>query len=157
MTNENNNMIITSDGEVVETAIERAELSAVEAVINGDVKSNFDIVATRGEFSAVEAYAVTRPDTEDENVISIGKAAKNAIISIDRWIIYRFSKDGEPAVGIVIFDKSGKRYVTSSAYFIREFMTLNMLCMRDGASLDKIKVLHKQSKSGMTYPLCTFA
>lgn len=139
-----------------------AELSAVEAVIAGDVSSNFDIIATRGEFSACEAYAVTRPDNDDDT-ISIGKAAKNELIDIDRWIVYRFSKDGEDAVGIVIFSKTGKKYATSSAYFIREFMTLNMLKMRDGSSLDKIKVIHKESQnrtvdgSKMTYPMCTFA
>ena len=139
-----------------------AEQTAVEAIISGDISSNFDILAMRGEFSNMEAYAVTRPD-QDDDTISIGKAAKNAIIEIDRWIVYRFDKQGQDAVGIVIFDKAGKKYATSSSYFIREFLTLNMLCVKDGGALDKIKVIYKESQNRtadgqkMTYPLCTFA
>lgn len=139
-----------------DAAMQIVENSAAEAIIAGDIASNFDILAMHGEFSNREAYAVTRPD-DDDNTISIGKAAKNAIIDIDRWIVYRFDKQGQPAVGIVIFDKAGKKYATSSAYFIREFLTLNMICVRDKEKLEKIKVIYKQSKNGQTYPMCTFA
>lgn len=139
-----------------DAAMQIVENSAAEAIIAGDIASNFDILAMHGEFSNREAYAVTRPD-DDDNTISIGKAAKNAIIDIDRWIVYRFDKQGQPAVGIVIFDKAGKKYATSSAYFIREFLTLNMICVRDKDKLEKIKVIYKQSKNGQTYPMCTFA
>lgn len=135
---------------------EKSELSAVEAVISGDISSNFDILAMDGEFSNREAYAVTRPD-DDDDTISIGKAAKNAVLDLDKWIVYRFTKDGEDAVGIVIFTKDGKKYATSSAYFIREFLTLMMLSAKDKTKLERIKVIHKVSKAGMTYPLCTFA
>lgn len=139
-----------------DAAMQIVENSAAEAIIAGDIASNFDILAMYGEFSNREAYAVTRPD-DDDNTISIGKAAKNAVIDIDRWIVYRFDKQGQPAVGIVIFDKAGKKYATSSAYFIREFLTLNMICVRDKEKLEKIKVIYKQSKNGQTYPMCTFA
>lgn len=139
-----------------DSAMQIVENSAAEAIIAGDIASNFDILAMHGEFSNREAYAVTRPD-DDDNTISIGKAAKNAVIEIDRWIVYRFDKQGQPAVGIVIFDKAGKKYATSSAYFIREFLTLNMICVRDKEKLEKIKVVYKQSKNGQTYPMCTFA
>ena len=137
-------------------ANDASELSAVDAIISGDIASNFDVLAMDGEFSNVEAYSVTRPDNDDDT-ISIGKAAKNAIIDLDKWIVYRFTKDNADAVGIVIFDIEGHKYATSSPYFIREVLTLMMLCAKDGGKLKKIKVIHKQSKSGMTYPLCTFA
>ena len=79
------------------------------------------------------------------------------MLDLDKWIVYRFTKDGEDAVGIVIFTKDGKKYATSSAYFIREFLTLMMLSAKDKTKLERIKVIHKVSKAGMTYPLCTFA
>lgn len=152
------NALYSAGGGYVDTdaAMQIVENSAAEAIIAGDIASNFDILAMHGEFSNREAYAVTRPD-DDDNTISIGKAAKNAVIDIDRWIVYRFDKQGQPAVGIVIFDKAGKKYATSSAYFIREFLTLNMICVRDKEKLEKIKVIYKQSKNGQTYPMCTFA
>ena len=150
------NIIDDLTGADIVPVTEVAEITAVESIIAGDIESNFAVLAMDGEFTNREAYAVTRPDNDDDT-ISIGKAAKNAIIDLDRWIVYRFTKDSADAVGIVIFDKEGHKYATSSPYFIREFLTLMTLCAKDGEKLDRIKVIHKQSKAGMTYPLCTFA
>ena len=97
---------ITDDltGADIVPVTEVAEITAVESIIAGDIESNFAVLAMDGEFTNREAYAVTRPDNDDDT-ISIGKAAKNAIIDLDRWIVYRFTKDSADAVGIVIFDK----------------------------------------------------
>ena len=99
---------------------------------------------------------MTRPD--DESAISIGKSCKNAVIEIDDYIVYHFNA-GTDKVGIVIIGKDGNKYVTTSSYFIKEFLILVSLCASDGVSLDKIKVLHKVSKNKtadgqtMTYPM----
>lgn len=126
-------------------------------IINGDITNSFNIITTRGDFSAREAYSVTRPD--DDNAISIGKACKNAEIEIDRFIVYSYGKRDGMGVGIVIIGKDGKKYVTSSPAFIKEFLQLDRLYAMDGVTLDKIKVIYKTSQNktadgqSMIYPM----
>lgn len=131
----------------------------VQAIINGDISNTFNVILTRGQFSARESYAVTRPDDGDENTISIGKQARNEIVDIDRFIIYSFAVDNVPRVGICIFAKNGKKYVTTSTAFIKEFILLDRLYKMDNEQMDKIKIIHKESKNKtpdgqkMYYPL----
>lgn len=131
----------------------------VTAIINGDVSNSFNVIVTRGQFSARESYAVTRPDSDDDNTISIGKQARNEIVDIDRFIIYSFVVDDTPRVGICIFAKNGKKYVTTSTAFIKEFILLDRLYKMDGEQMDRIKIIHKESKNKtadgqkMFYPL----
>lgn len=133
------------------------ETNIATDIINGDFTSSFNIVTTRGNFSAREAYSVTRPD--DDNAISIGKACKNAEIEIDRFIVYSYSKRDGVGVGIVIIGKDGRKYVTSSPAFIKEFLQLDRLYAMDGVTLDKIKVVYKTSQNktpdgqSMIYPM----
>lgn len=133
------------------------ETNIATDIINGDFTSSFNIVTTRGNFSAREAYSVTRPD--DDNAISIGKACKNAEIKIDRFIVYSYGKRDGVGVGIVIIGKDGRKYVTSSPAFIKEFLQLDRLYAMDGVTLDKIKVVYKTSQNktpdgqSMVYPM----
>ena len=133
------------------------ETNIATDIINGDFTSSFIIMTTRGDFSAREAYSVTRPD--DDNAISIGKECKNAEIEIDRFIIYSYGKRDGVGVGIVIIGKDGKKYVTSSPAFIKEFLQLDRLYAMDGVTLDKIKVVYKTSQNktpdgqSMIYPM----
>lgn len=126
-------------------------------IINGDFTNSFNVLSTRGDFSAREAYRLTRPD--DDDAISIGKNCKNAEIEIDKYIIFSYGKLSGVGVGIVIIDKSGKKYATSSTAFIKEFIQLNRLYSMDGVTLDKIKVVYKTSQNktadgkAMTYPM----
>ena len=149
MTEENNNCY---ELDTLETTTDIAT-----EIINGDFTSSFNILTTRGDFSAREAYSVTRPD--DDNAISIGKACKNAEIEIDRFIVYSYGKRDGMGVGIVIIGKDGRKYVTSSAAFIKEFLQLDRLYKMDGVTLDKIKVIYKTSQNktadgqSMIYPM----
>lgn len=133
------------------------ETTIATDIINGDITNSFNIVTTRGNFSAREAYSVTRPD--DDNAISIGKACKNAEIEIDRFIVYSYGKRDGVGVGIVIIGKDGHKYVTSSPAFIKEFLQLDRLYAMDGVTLDKIKVVYKTSQNktpdgqSMIYPM----
>lgn len=126
-------------------------------IINGDFTNSFNVLSTRGDFSAREAYRLTRPD--DDDAISIGKNCKNSEIEIDKYIIFSYGKLSGVGVGIVIIDKDGKKYATSSAAFIKEFIQLNRLYAMDGVVLDKIKVVYKTSQNktpdgkAMTYPM----
>lgn len=126
-------------------------------IINGDFTNSFNVLSTRGDFSAREAYRLTRPD--DDDAISIGKNCKNAEIEIDKYIIFSYNKLSGVGVGIVIIDKNGKKYATSSAAFIKEFIQLNRLYAMDGVTLDKIKVIYKTSQNktadgqSMIYPM----
>lgn len=134
----------------------RQENEIVASILSGEVSQSFEILATLQEHSALEVYALTRPD--DENAISLGKSCKNAVIEIADYIIYHFNA-GTDKVGIVIIGTDGNKYVTTSSYFIKEFMTLLALCSMDGVELNKIKVIHKTSKNKtadgqtMTYPM----
>lgn len=134
----------------------KQENEIVSSILDGDISSSFEILTTLKEHSALEVYSMTRPD--DESAISIGKSCKNAVIEIDDYIVYHFNA-GTDKVGIVIIGKDGNKYVTTSSYFIKEFLILVSLCASDGVSLDKIKVLHKVSKNKtadgqtMTYPM----
>lgn len=149
--NENMNM------ECYELETTTTETNIATDIINGDITNSFNIVTTRGNFSAREAYSVTRPD--DDNAISIGKACKNAEIEIDRFIVYSYGKRDGVGVGIVILGKDGKKYVTSSPAFIKEFLQLDRLYAMDGVTLDKIKVVYKTSQNktpdgqSMIYPM----
>lgn len=133
------------------------ETTIATDIINGDFTNSFNIITTRGDFSAREAYSVTRPD--DDNAISIGKACKNAEIEIDRFIVYSYGKRDGVGVGIVILDKDRRKYVTSSPAFIKEFLQLDRLYAMDGVTLDKIKVIYKTSQNktadgqSMIYPM----
>lgn len=133
------------------------ETNIATDIINGDITNSFNIVTTRGNFSAREAYSVTRPD--DDNAISIGKACKNAEIEIDRFIVYSYGKRDGVGVGIVIIGKDGRKYVTSSPAFIKEFLQLDRLYSMDGVTLNKIKVVYKTSQNktpdgqSMIYPM----
>ena len=145
---------------VLDSAIvENNNASDVSAIINGDITNSFNVITTRGTFSARESYAVTRPDSDDENTISIGKQARNEIVDIDRYIIYSFENDGAIRVGICIFGANGKKYVTTSTAFIKEFVLLDRLYKMDNEELTKIKIIHKESKNKtpdgqkMYYPL----
>lgn len=122
-----------------------AEQSAISSILSGDVTSTFNVLTGRGEFSARESYQLTRPD--DETAISIGKAAKNAEVEFDRFLVYSFEVNGETKVGIVILGNDGHKYVTTSAYFIKEFLLLCSLYQSDGEELRKIRILHKESKN----------
>lgn len=119
----------------------------VQAIIDGDISNTFQVISSRGEFSARESYALTRPDDDDENTISIGKQARNAVIEIDRYLIYAFEVDGKMRVGICIFGCDGKKYVTTSIAFIKEFILLDRLYKQDGETMNTIKVIHKESKN----------
>lgn len=136
---------------------ELSEDTTINAIINGEVTTEFNIITMSGDFSAREAYALTRPD--DDNAISIGKNAKNEIIEIDKYILYNFMNNGKPKLGIVILGKNGKKYVTTSTYFIKEFVILDRLYKMDGVTLDTIQVIYKESQNRtadgqkMTYPL----
>lgn len=122
-----------------------AEQSAISSILSGDVTSTFNVLTGRGEFSARESYQLTRPD--DETAISIGKAAKNAEVEFDRFLVYSFEVNNEIKVGIVILGNDGNKYVTTSAYFIKEFLLLCSLYHSDGEELRKIRILHKESKN----------
>lgn len=134
-----------------------AEQSAISAILSGDIENSFRVIAGKGEFSARESYQLTRPD--DDEAISIGRGAKNAVIEIDRYLVYAFENNGSERVGIVILSKDARKYVTTSAYFIKEFLLLAMLYQRDGDVLSKIKVVYKTSKNttadgqALTYPM----
>lgn len=151
--NENTN----TNMECYELDTTTTETNIATDIINGDFTSSFNIVTTRGDFSAREAYSVTRPD--DDNAISIGKACKNAEIEIDRFIVYSYGKRDGVGVGIVIIGKDGRKYVTSSPAFIKEFLQLDRLYAMDGMTLDKIKVVYKTSQNktpdgqSMIYPM----
>lgn len=145
---------------IIDTAIiDGTTTNDVSAIINGDITNSFNVIATRGKFSARESYAVTRPDSDEENTISIGKQARNELVDIDRFIIYSFEVDGVQRVGICIFATNGKKYVTTSTAFIKEFVLLDRLYKMDGEQLNKIKIIHKESKNKtpdgqkMYYPL----
>lgn len=133
------------------------EQSAISAILSGDIENSFRVITGKGEFSARESYQLTRPD--DDDAISIGRGAKNAVIEIDRYLVYAFENNGAERVGIVILSKDGRKYVTTSAYFIKEFLLLAMLYQRDGDELTKIKVIYKTSKNttvdgqALTYPM----
>ena len=150
------NEIITTNIEEIEAPTISAENSAISAILSGDIESSFRVLTGRGEFTARESYLLTRPD--DDSAISIGKNAKNAEIEIDKFLIYSFENNGEK-VGIVIIGKDGNKYVTTSAYFIKEFLLLATLYEKDGEQLNKIKVVYKISKNKtadgqtMTYPM----
>lgn len=150
------NEIITTNTEEIEAPTISAENSAISSILSGDIESSFRVLTGRGEFTARESYLLTRPD--DDSAISIGKNAKNAEIEIDRFLIYSFENNGEK-VGIVIIGKDGNKYVTTSAYFIKEFLLLATLYEKDGEQLNKIKVVYKTSKNKtadgqtMTYPM----
>lgn len=139
--------------------VENNNSNDISAIINGDITNSFNVIATRGNFSARESYAVTRPDSDDDNTISIGKQARNEIVDIDRFIIYSFENDGAIRVGICIFGANGKKYVTTSTAFIKEFVLLDRLYKMDNEVLNKIKIIHKESKNKtpdgqkMYYPL----
>lgn len=126
-------------------------------IINGDFTNSFNVITTRGDFSAREAYQLTRPD--DDDAISIGKNCKNAEIEIDKYIIFSYGKLSGVGVGIVIISKDGRKYATSSAAFIKEFIQLNRIYALDGVVLDKIKVIYKTSQNktadgkSMIYPM----
>lgn len=151
--NENTN----TNMECYELETTTTETNIATDIINGDFTSSFNIVTTRGNFSAREAYSVTRPD--DDNAISIGKACKNAEIEIDRFIVYSYGKRDGVGVGIVIIGKDGRKYVTSSPAFIKEFLQLDRLYAMDGVTLEKIKVIYKTSQNktpdgqSMIYPM----
>lgn len=148
--------VVEGTGEVVEAPTITSEMSAINAVLSGNVQNSFRILTAKGEFTNREAYTLTRPDSDD--AISIGKNAKNAEIEIARYLVYGFDNMGEK-VGIVIIGKDGNKYVTTSAYFIKEFLLLAMLYEQDGDELTKIKVIYKDSKNKtpdgqkMTYPM----
>ena len=147
----------TTNTECYELDTTTTETNIATDIINGDFTSSFNIVTTRGDFSAREAYSVTRPD--DDNAISIGKACKNAEIEIDRFIVYSYGKRDGVGVGIVIIGKDGRKYVTSSPAFIKEFLQLDRLYAMDGVTLYKIKVVYKTSQNktpdgqSMIYPM----
>ena len=158
--NSDNTKAVLNTDSVPETAIvENNNAYDVTAIINGDITNSFNVIAARGNFSARESYAVTRPDSDDENTISIGKQARNEIVDIDRFIIYSFENDGVVRVGICIFGANGKKYVTTSTAFIKEFVLLDRLYKMDNEVLTKIKIIHKESKNKtpdvqkMYYPL----
>ena len=141
---ENNELMTVEEG-AIEAPSTTAEESAISAILSGDVSNSFRVLTGKGEFTARESYQLTRPD--DEDAISIGKAAKNAVVEIDRFLVYAFEVNGAERVGVVILSKDGKKYVTTSAYFIKEFLLLNALYKQDGAELEKIKILHKESQN----------
>lgn len=137
--------IVAQEQGEIEAPSMTAEQSAISSILSGDVSSSFNVLTGRGEFSARESYQLTRPD--DETAISIGKAAKNAEVEFDRFLVYSFEVNGETKVGIVILGKDGNKYVTTSAYFIKEFLLLCTLYHNDGEELTKIRILHKESKN----------
>lgn len=137
--------IVAQESAEVEAPSMTAEEAAISTILSGDITNSFRVLTGKGEFTARESYQLTRPD--DEDAISIGKAAKNAIVDIDRFLVYAFEVNGAERVGVVILSKDGKKYVTTSAYFIKEFLLLNALYKQDGAELEKIKILHKESKN----------
>lgn len=157
--NENMNMNMNEENTVsYDLEVTQSEpVDVATEIINGDFTNSFNVLSTRGDFSAREAYRLTRPD--DDDAISIGKNCKNAEIEIDKYIIFSYGKLSGVGVGIVIIDKSGKKYATSSAAFIKEFIQLNRLYAMDGVVLDKIKVIYKTSQNKtadgqtMTYPM----
>lgn len=136
----------------------RQENEIVSSILDGDITTAFEVITTLKDHTSLEMYSMTRPD--DEDAISIGKSCKNALIEIDDYIVYHFNA-GQDKVGIVIMGRDGNKYVTTSPYFIKEFLILLSLCASDGVTLDKIKVLHKTSKNktadgqSMTYPMPT--
>lgn len=136
---------IAQENSELEAPSMSAEQSAISSILSGDVTSTFNVIAGRGEFSARESYQLTRPD--DETAISIGKAAKNAEVEFERFLVYSFEVNGETKVGIVILGNDGHKYVTTSAYFIKEFLLLCTLYESDGETLTKIRILHKESKN----------
>lgn len=143
----------------INAPITTAEENAISSIINGDVCASFNILAGGENFTAREAYQVTRPDDGDENTISIGKECRNKEIEFDRYLVYSFENKGSTRVGITILGRDGKKYVTTSPYFIKEFILLTVLYHRDGVELDKIKVTYRESANKtadgnkMTYPL----
>lgn len=138
--------IVAHENSEIEAPTISAEQSAISSILSGDVSSSFNVIAGRGEFSARESYQLTRPD--DETAISIGKAAKNAEVEFERFLVYSFEVNGETKVGIVILgSKDGNKYVTTSAYFIKEFLLLCSLYESDGEVLRKIRIVHKESKN----------
>lgn len=156
--NETNNNVMNEENVSYELDVTQCTtVDAATEIINGDFTNSFNVLATRGDFSAREAYRITRPD--DDDAISIGKSCKNAEIEIDKYIIFSYGTLSGVGVGIVIIGKDGKKYATSSAAFIKEFIQLNRLYEMDGVTLDKIKVLHKVSKNktadgqAMIYPM----
>lgn len=92
--------VIAQENSELEAPSMSAEQSAISSILSGDVSSTFNVLTGRGEFSARESYQITRPD--DETAISIGKAAKNAEVEFDRFLVYSFEVNGETKVGIVI-------------------------------------------------------
>ena len=155
--NENIENVMTEETNCYDLDVTQPTTDAVTEIINGDFTNSFNVLSTRGDFSAREAYRLTRPD--DDDAISIGKNCKNAEIEIDKYIIFSYGKLSGVGVGIVIIDKDGKKYATSSAAFIKEFIQLNRLYAMDDVVLDKIKVIYKisQNKTAdgqtMTYPM----
>lgn len=137
--------IVAQEQGEIEAPSMSAEQSAISSILSGDVSSTFNVLTGRGEFSARESYQLTRPD--DETAISIGKAAKNAEVEFDRFLVYSFEVNNETKVGIVILGNDGNKYVTTSAYFIKEFLLLCSLYHSDGEELRKIRILHKESKN----------
>lgn len=130
------------DTQLIETQQDRD----VQAIINGDVTNSFTVIASSGDFSAREAYSLTRPD--DEDAVSIGRQCKNVVIDFDRFLVYAYEiEGGKMGVGITILGKDGKKYVTSGTAFIKEFLLLTRIYAQDGVKLTKIKVLHKESKN----------
>lgn len=126
--------------------IETQQDRDVHAIINGDVTNSFTVIASSGDFSAREAYSLTRPD--DEDAVSIGRQCKNVIIDFDRFLVYAYEiEGGKMGVGITILGKDGKKYVTSGTAFIKEFLLLTRIYAQDGVKLTKIKVMHKESKN----------
>lgn len=126
--------------------IETQQDRDVQAIINGDVTNSFTVLASSGDFTAREAYRLTRPD--DDEAISIGRQCKNVVIDFDRYLIYAYELEGgKMGVGITIIGTDGKKYVTSGTAFIKEFLLLVRIYAQDGEKLTKIKVLHKESKN----------
>lgn len=137
---------ITAEQAMETQLIETQQDRDVQAIINGDVTNSFTVIASSGDFSAREAYSLTRPD--DEDAISIGRQCKNVIIDFDRFLVYAYELEGgKMGVGITILGKDGKKYVTSGTAFIKEFLLLVRIYAQDGEKLTKIKVLHKESKN----------
>lgn len=126
--------------------IETQQDRDVQAIINGDVTNSFTVLASSGDFSAREAYSLTRPD--DDDAVSIGRQCKNVVIEFDRYLVYAYELEGgKMGVGITIIGTDGKKYVTSGTAFIKEFLLLTRIYAQDGVKLTKIKVLHKESKN----------
>lgn len=142
-----NTMYGVAAEQAIETQlIETQQDRDVQAIINGDVTNSFTVIASSGDFSAREAYSLTRPD--DDDAVSIGRQCKNVIIDFDRFLVYAYELEGgKMGVGITILGKDGKKYVTSGTAFIKEFLLLTRIYAQDGVKLEKIKVIHKESKN----------